>query len=101
MEGLRTTKFASPNPLTFTAVGTADAGTSIAITCGQSVSLEGDLIQLHSEGLAGVANIQGTTAITTQGKSGFTTGSYDITLYALVNNKVLQSPNGVLMVETK
>ena len=64
-ENLRTVKYASPEPLSVSVTGTFDAGTSVVITFDQQVDLAGDVIHFHSEGIAGVAPIQGTTLAST------------------------------------
>ena len=100
-ENLRTVKYASPEPLSVTVTGTFDAGTSVVFTFGQQVELGGDTIEFHNEGIAGVASIQGTTIRSARGKSGFQSGQFDISLYAMVNNKVYQSTDGRLSVQTE
>lgn len=99
LELMRGVRFHNPNPLTITVVGTLDTGTSLQFTFGQYENLQGKQIQMVSESLAGVNPIKGTEIITTQGKSGFFTGTYDISLYAMVQSKVFQDTAGRLTVE--
>lgn len=86
-------------PLTVTVSGPLTA--SATFTFGQSFNLQGRMINVHSEGMfigATPLTVNIPTAETTVGQAGFTTGTYDISIYAGVH-KALHYSSGNIAVE--
>ena len=92
---------ATPNPLTVTVSGTFNAGTSVTFTFDQKIDLLGDELVFKNEGIKGVNPLFGTTIVDVQGESGFTSGQYDISLYAYVHSKIHSDTEGRLVTETE
>ena len=87
--------------MTVTVSGTFDSSTTVTFTFDQKVDLLGDELVFESEGIAGVNPIHGTTYVSVHGESGFSSGQYDISLYAYVHSKVHSDTQGRLVTETE
>ena len=88
-------------PLTCTVTGTFDTGTTIAFSFDQKFKTS-DFPQIHTEDLQGASGIvTPLTFVKEAGAKGFTSGQYDISLYAYVYSKLMNDTSGRLMITTE
>jgi hypothetical protein len=91
----------NPVPLTVTVVGSPSTTTSTVITFDQQINEDLNSFEIIPEGLSGVSGLITATPLVTIGKAGFTSGLYDISLYAYVHSKLLKDTDGRLLVTTE
>jgi hypothetical protein len=101
LENLKNFRDIAGVPLTCTITGSFDSGTTIAFSFDQKFKTS-DFPQIHTEDLQGASGIvTPLTFVTEAGAKGFTSGQYDVSIYAYVHSKLMNDTSGRLMITTE